>query len=74
MWPVPQLLESQPPCLGVSFVILTSALVTTGTQKKSVRMRPVITTRLRAVDGLMSPYLMGRNVCGMETARKVGVR
>lgn len=33
------------------------ALVTTGAQKKSVRMRPVMIIRLRGVAGLMSPYL-----------------
>lgn len=57
MWPVPQLFESRPKCFGVSLAASYIAFVTTGAQKKSVRIRPVITTRLKGVDGVMSPYL-----------------
>lgn len=57
MWPVPLLFDSRPPCFGVSLAASYIALVTTGAQKKSVRMRPVITIRLRGVGGDMSPYL-----------------
>ena len=55
--PVPKLLLSRPPCLGVSRVRLISALVTSGAQKKSDRISAVINSRLRGVEGLMSPYL-----------------
>lgn len=71
MWPVPLLFERRPPCFGVSLAASYMALVTTGAHKKSIKMRPEITIRLKGVTGLMSPYL-GKYDRGVEAQQAQG--
>lgn len=57
MCPVPRLLCSRPPCVGVRRMTLITELVISGAQMKIDRISAVMRSRLRAVDGERSPYL-----------------